>query len=111
MNLAEKNEIKIAYSNDAFEVWLLLHFIYLDAALDRKTLKNKLGKLLNGYKKGKPGIYKRIKQRGGGIDVAIKHSKKLLNEQAGISPVDADPLTTVHLLVEKLQAEFVRDSR
>jgi hypothetical protein len=33
--LAGENSIKIAYSNEAFELWYLLHFNYYDSAMSR----------------------------------------------------------------------------
>ncbi|NEP44572.1 MAG: RloB domain-containing protein, partial [Okeania sp. SIO2H7] len=47
---AEKNEIKIAYSNEAFELWYLLHFYYRDTAMSRKSYKGELTKKLREAK-------------------------------------------------------------
>jgi hypothetical protein len=33
--LAKKNNIQIAYSNEAFELWYILHFQFLNAAIPR----------------------------------------------------------------------------
>lgn len=35
LSLATKNNIKVAYSNEAFEIWYLLHFNYHDSATSR----------------------------------------------------------------------------
>ena len=50
--------IKIAYSNEAFELWYLLHFNYYDARMSRDQYKEKLTKLLKcEYKKKGDIIY------------------------------------------------------
>lgn len=35
LSLAKNNNINVAYSNEAFEIWYLLHFHYHDAATSR----------------------------------------------------------------------------
>lgn len=110
LDLAKNNDIKVAYSNDSFEVWLLLHFAYLDVALSRKLLVSKLKRHLGGkYKKNDPKIYDKIKMAGGDKGEAIKRATRLLKEKSNISPADANPSTTVHLLVKNLLKQFNKD--
>ena len=42
INEAELKEYKVAWSNECFELWLLLHFCYIDSALSRKVLFQKM---------------------------------------------------------------------
>jgi hypothetical protein len=42
LQLAKNNDIHVAYSNQSFELWYLLHFDYLDAALPRTRYIEKL---------------------------------------------------------------------
>lgn len=59
--LAHGKGIRVAYSNDAFELWLLLHFVYLDTAQSREDLRVKLrGRLGGDYKKSDPRIYDKV---------------------------------------------------
>ena len=37
INDATANDLKVAWSNEAFELWYLLHFIFLDTAITRKA--------------------------------------------------------------------------
>jgi predicted nucleic acid-binding protein len=37
--LAKKNNIKIAYSNESFELWYILHFQFLNTAIPRTTVR------------------------------------------------------------------------
>ena len=41
---AQKNKLKVAYSNDAFELWFLLHYQYFDNQYQLKEygLQNRL---------------------------------------------------------------------
>ncbi len=107
--LGQRESMHSAYSNDAFELWLLLHFVYLDTGQTRKQLNNKLKERLGGkYSKNEPGIYELIVDYGGDRAKAINHAQTLLSRQEGLNPADANPSTTVHLLVSKLEQEFTR---
>ena len=46
-----KINISIAYSNEAFELWYLLHFDYIDSALSRSEYKRMLTETYAGVKK------------------------------------------------------------
>jgi hypothetical protein len=99
MSLARRNKIRVAITNQAFELWYLLHFIYYHVATDRKQYIEKLSEfLLTPYEKN-ICIYAQL------IDhqqVAIKRAHQLLNEYHPYDPARNDPSTGVHLLVEAL---------
>ena len=108
INLAKKEKIYIAYSNEAFELWYLLHFIYFDTAISRKDyikkLKNKSG--FNGkYKKNDPTNYDRLVNRQ---SIAIRNAKKLLSRYKPLNPNRDNPSTTVHCLVEELRKLMIK---
>lgn len=98
-------EIEIAYSNEAFELWYLLHFDYCDSKISRDQYVDKLTKKLAKltgyeYKKNSLDMYSilLLKQQD-----AIKNAKKLLETHSHhLSPVNKKPSTTVHLLVQEL---------
>ena len=94
--LAKKNKIFIAYSNDAFELWSVLHFQDLWA----KTHRYQLSKLLEKhrgkkYQKGED-IYKELRPFRGD---AIRRAQKLWEDNS--SP-HTNPSTSIYLLVSKL---------
>ncbi len=107
INKAETNDLKVAYSNEAFELWFLLHFSFMSSAIGRKDYNKKVTenlRRLTGNKKYKysktTGIYSLIKDRESD---AIKNAKKLLKQHTGEkSFLKKNPSTTVHLLVERL---------
>jgi hypothetical protein len=99
--LAKNNQISIAYSNDAFELWYLLHFIYFDTSITRADYVKKLKKILGSYVKNDPKMYFKLEDK---MDVAIKNAKRLYNNSNKNDPANADPSTTVFLLVEKLKS-------
>jgi len=49
--LAKQKNIKIAYSNEAFEIWFILHFQYLDIATSRSEYLTILTKQMQKYGK------------------------------------------------------------
>lgn len=99
--LAQTHGIKIAYSNEAFELWYLLHFNYYDTGLSRDQYQSKLSHLLgHEYKKNSPSIFEEIIEYQ---DDAIRNVKKLLSQYPNFNPENNNPSTTVHLLVEELR--------
>ncbi|MEG4306255.1 RloB family protein [Microcoleus sp. D3_18a_C4] len=106
INIAQNNGIKVAYSNDAFELWYLLHFHFYNTGISRKDYQNMLTKLLgHEYKKNSETIYEELKDKQ---QDAIKHAKRLLQEYDRPNPESDNPSTTVHLLVEELNG-FIPD--
>lgn len=98
--LAGKHKIKIAYSNEAFELWYLLHFHYFNTAVSRKLYNEKLSKLLGKeYRKNSKTIYDELLAKQNN---AIKYSKKLLQSYTSPNPEKDNPSTTVYKLVEEL---------
>lgn len=103
--LAHKNNIKVAYSNECFEVWYLLHFQYFDNEMPRGLVFNKLDNLMKkeygiAYKKNTHNICELLL---GKQLTAIKNAKKLESKCSNIGIVHhQNPSTSVYKLVEEL---------
>jgi len=105
--VARKSRISIAYSNQCFELWYLLHFCFSDAAIDRCDYVKKLTKLMGRkYKKNDENMYAYLNSRQ---ESAIKNAKKLRNRYWPCNPEKDDPSTTVYRLVEALN-EYLPNS-
>lgn len=91
----------VAFSNQVFELWYLLHFHYYNAAISRNTYCERLSRLLGyTYTKNSTDMYDDLQARQ---DEAMQHAQRLLNEyETWQQPVERDPSTTVHLLVAEL---------
>ena len=62
--LAKKEDVNVAFSNEAFEIWYLMHFAYHDAALSRTQYGDKLTKeLKRPYAKNSETIYDELYAR------------------------------------------------
>lgn len=97
---AKNLNFKVAYSNECFELWFVLHFIYLQSAMSRNDYNKKLKIFLNeNYKKNDKKIYDKLLKNQ---NVAIENAKKLLNYFKDFRPIDANPSTKVVYLVEEL---------
>lgn len=100
IDLANRNNCKIAYSNEAFELWYLLHYCFFDSAIHRKNYISKLEKHLKSkYQKNNPEMYETLLPFQ---KEAIRNSKNLLARYSPPNPEKNNPSTTVHLLVEEL---------
>jgi len=94
---AVSNGLKVAYSNQSFELWYLLHFEYLNVALNRDDYIKKLEQYLGiRYKKNDSEIYFRLKPN---LQIAINNARNLMSLYYNTSPGLNDPSTTVHELV------------
>jgi hypothetical protein len=103
---AQRNGIKIAYSNECFELWYLLHYNFINTACSRKSYKGMLTRCLgHKYKKNDPTMYEKLLP----FQLkAIKHSMALLKKYSSCNPAKDNPSTTVHELVQELN-KYIND--
>lgn len=100
IKIAKKENIGIAYSNESFELWYLLHFHYYDTGITRKQYIKKLSKLLKApYVKNSNEMFEKLYAQQA---TAMAHASRLLSEYSGQNPASENPSTTVHLLVAEL---------
>ena len=103
--LARKEGLGAAYSNEAFELWYLLHFHYVDTGISRLDYIAKLSLLLgHPYRKNSPAIGRELEKRQ---PTAIANARRLLAQYDPPNPAVDNPSTTVHLLVEELNRSLV----
>lgn len=105
---AIKNDIKVAYSNDSFELWYCLHFDHIDQQHRRTHYYDVLSKKfeINYVNEGKQYDYcKKIYSMLTSIGdqkLAIKRAKKLHESQKDLPYSGQNPVTLVYQLVELL---------
>lgn len=92
-----ENNIKFAVSNEAFELWYLLHFHYYDTAMSRDEYSDKLSILMEKkYRKNQDDMYELIRDRQ---SAAINNANKLRKNQYDYfgrhDYCNANPITTV----------------
>lgn len=102
--VAAENRIRIAYSNQCFELWYFLHYHFNDAGIDRHAYSDKLTGLMGRtYRKNDDEMYALLKSRQ---QTATQNAKRLLAIYRPCNPESDDPSTTVYRLVETLN-EFI----
>jgi RloB-like protein len=110
--LAEKENINIAFSNEVFELWLLLHLTDVNSTnpIPRAEIYSSLGTVIKSFETHKLFVYEHGKTEVidalrtlGNEAKAIERAKRLLAEQKGKQPINANPSTTVHILVNRLR--------
>ncbi len=100
--LSRANGIRVAWANEAFELWYLLHYSYHDTGISRHDYKAKLKQSRLEYDKADKTIYAKVKNRQ---EMAFKHARRLerhWNELGERFPERQNPSTSVHKLVEFL---------
>lgn len=95
---------RAAWTNEAFELWYILHFMFTDSALGRDSYEPILTRCLcedgaGGYTKNRPDMFDVLEGR---IPVAMANAEKLEHVNEGRAPADSNPGTSVHLLVKEL---------
>lgn len=110
--IASQEKISVAYSNEVFELWLLLHFTGVESAnpIPRAVIYDHLESEIKSFESHKPFIYEHGKTnvidalvKLGNEVKAIKRAEQLLVEQRSKQPIDANPSTTVYQLVKRLR--------
>ncbi|MCD1259604.1 RloB domain-containing protein [Paenibacillus athensensis] len=109
--LCERKRIRYAFTNEAFELWYLLHFAFVDTALSRDQYKDKLSEYLcQEYRKADPGIYALLAELGN-QHLAIRWAKELrkfhFHRDGKHDPCMQNPSTTVHELVDILNQYLI----
>lgn len=117
ISLAIANDIKLAVSNEAFELWYLLHFQYLDTAIKRDIYIEILNRIIS-QKIQKPqaiSIYSKndlhfviFLSEYGDESKAIAYAERLFAAQQVDFALGGNsqrtPFTTVHHLVKKINS-------
>lgn len=91
---------RVAFSNEAFELWYLLHFCYMDVAVSRSTYAERLERYLGRvYLKNDPQLYAILRPHQ---PTALRNAERLRAEVAGATPAETCPATSVDVLVTRL---------
>lgn len=101
---AENCGFNCAYSNEAFELWYLLHFEYYDTGISRSRYKGLLTKHLGKkYKKNDKEIFQQLQSlENSSEELAIRSAKRLERVHLTKTPSNSNPITMVYKLIEKL---------
>jgi hypothetical protein len=103
------NNISCAWSNQAFELWFLLHFQYVNVGMNRREykefLENQIQKISGNkdyeYAKNSTETYSLLKKYGN-QEQAIKWAQKLLSTHSNEKYATHNPCTLVHILINEL---------
>jgi hypothetical protein len=111
------HEYVSAWSNESFELWILLHFQYFDSALSRRTLNNKLTDIFrkagvlskkesySSSMKSRESLFDDIIRCGGSVESAVNNARRLDSQFIGNKYADHNPRTKVYKLVGLLAKE------
>lgn len=103
IKLAEKNGFHVAYSNQAFEYWFLLHYNLYKGPIHRNQYKDMLTKLTGLLYNKTEGfgatMYNLLLTRQ---QQAIKNADAVLAQISHGNPAEEESSTTVHKLVVEL---------
>jgi len=104
-----KPKINCAWTNEAFELWYLLHFNFYNTGLSRGQYKKLLEKEINKTYKKKDFVYLKnskemfsILENYGNLDFAIDNAKKLELLYTDKNYSNHNPCTKVHKLIQEL---------
>ncbi|MBS4055573.1 MAG: RloB domain-containing protein [Thermaerobacter sp.] len=102
IKLARQEDVRVASSNQAFELWFILHFRRQDGAFHRNNYARELNNLLGRtYVKTDPKLYKTLKPK---TTTAIKNARLgyECHKRKSLAPSKCESYTTVFKLVEEL---------
>lgn len=97
---AQSNGFKVAYSNESFELWFLLHFKYMTSQISREQCIELLNEHLNSeYHKNSDDMYEKLLPYQ---ELAIQRANQLKSVHGVMPPHETNPITFVVDLVEEL---------
>ncbi len=111
---AKKEDIRVAYSNDCFELWYLLHFDYIITPMYRDKILSRLidklkqvdnstfDKLTKDKIKSQSWTKKIYNELLDKQENAIQNAEKLMRSYKHHNPGSDNPSTSMHLLVKLL---------
>lgn len=109
---AQEFKHKVAYSNEVFELWLLLHLTDLTAEkpIPRLDIYNNISIKIKEHFKyenfeyvhGNTNVVDIVTEIGD-EEKAIERAQRLLKSHNETPPIDANPSTTVHILIKRLR--------
>jgi len=109
IGLAKKEDISVALSNDSFELWYLMHFQDVSSPMTRDVITSKLSKHIGRTYKSRnrsmvEDLYaETVSMRNKAIEQAKRLHANCL--KSGNKVENENPLTTVHVLLEKIMSE------
>lgn len=119
IKIAVDNNIKIAYINECFELWVLLHFEKPTSPIPRGAVLEK--KIQQAFKKNNLGVFKKNQKV---FEVllpfqgqAIKNARKLLSldyekiDWGSMLSDKGNPSTSFHFLIEEINRLFTDDTK
>ena len=110
--IAAEEKIKLAFSNEVFELWLLLFLtdVKSDQLLPRKEIYTLIQEEIRKIDRFADFVYKHGNTEVLNIITSIDNEEAataraafLLDAHAGKHPIDANPSTRVHLLVKEIR--------
>jgi hypothetical protein len=119
IQFAESNSIKVGWSNEAFELWYLLHFQYRNTSMSRIDYKKAIEDEINAkiiaksksksprkfeYKKNSEEMYS-VLEKYGNQSQAIKWAEQLIKNHTCKNYAVHNPCTMIHTLVKELNGE------
>ncbi len=108
LETARQKEICVAYSNECYELWLLLHFKNVASHKTREEIKKELNEEFKKhfnlkYEKSEKHVYGMLIDRQ---EKAIQRAKKLIENiikvDGKLDPYNNNPSTKIYLLIECL---------
>ncbi|HTB32525.1 MAG TPA: RloB family protein [Bacteroidia bacterium] len=105
---AEANDIRCAWSNEAFELWFLLHFQFVNHGMPRQDYQSYLEREIKraskkdySYKKNDINTYSILREYGDQRQAIIR-AKSLRELFTDSKHANHNPCTLVYLLIEEL---------
>ena len=102
IELGKKNDIRCVYSNQAYELWYVLHFERKEGSMDRKKYAEYISKKIGRkYSKTDENMYQTLKSK---TNIAIQNAKigHQLKRKDGGKPSSWESCTNMYELVEEL---------
>ena len=103
LELAHRNDIRVAVSNPCFELWAVFHYQDQAAYIDRRHCQCLLARLCESYQADQGKLFKDTDAIRSKHDVAVQRGKRSLHDREKEGDPQGNPSTSVHMLMESIR--------
>ena len=105
LQLAQRNDIRVAVSNPCFELWAVFHYQDYAAHIERHECQRLLAQLCAGYQADRGKLFKDTEVIHTNHDAAVQRGKRSLHDREKEDNPRGNPSTSMHVLMESIRTQ------
>ena len=105
LQLAQRNDIRVAVSNPCFELWAVFHYQDYAAHIERHECQRLLAQLCKSYRVDRGKLFNDTDAIRSNHDAAVQRGKRSLHDRKMEGNPRGNPSTSMHVLMESIRTQ------